>query len=38
MIHAKFRRIVQKPGDIGQPGYWSDGVKPASAAAKPPAP
>jgi apolipoprotein D and lipocalin family protein len=25
---SKFRKIVQKPGDIGRPGFWSDGVKP----------
>ncbi len=24
---AKFRRIVQKPDDVGKPGYWSDGIK-----------
>jgi apolipoprotein D and lipocalin family protein len=24
----RFKKFVQKPQDIGQPGYWSDGVKP----------
>ncbi len=24
---AKFRKIVQKPDDIGKPGYWSDAIK-----------
>jgi apolipoprotein D and lipocalin family protein len=24
---SKFRKFVQKPEDIGQPGFWSDGVK-----------
>ncbi len=25
---SKFRKFVQRPADIGQPGFWSDGVKP----------
>lgn len=25
---TKFRKIVQRPGDLGRPGFWSDGVKP----------
>jgi apolipoprotein D and lipocalin family protein len=23
---AKFRRVVQRPDDVGQPGYWSDNI------------
>ena len=25
---SKFRKFVQRPEDIGRPGFWSDGVKP----------
>ncbi len=25
---SRFRKIVQRPEDIGSPGFWSDGVKP----------
>ena len=25
---TRFRKIVQRPIDIGQPGYWSDDIKP----------
>jgi apolipoprotein D and lipocalin family protein len=25
---SRFRKFVQRPEDIGQPGYWSNGVKP----------
>jgi apolipoprotein D and lipocalin family protein len=25
---SQFRKFVQRPADIGQPGFWSDGVKP----------
>jgi apolipoprotein D and lipocalin family protein len=25
---AKFRKFVQTPDQIGQPGFWTDGVKP----------
>ena len=25
---SKFRKIIQRPDQIGAPGYWSDGVKP----------
>ena len=23
---SRFRKIIQRPGQIGQPGFWSDGV------------
>jgi apolipoprotein D and lipocalin family protein len=27
---SKFRKFIQTPAQIGQPGFWSDGVKPAA--------
>ncbi len=31
---GRFRKVIQKPDQIGQPGYWSDGMIQSSTAAK----
>jgi apolipoprotein D and lipocalin family protein len=33
---SRFRKLIQTPDEIGQPGYWSDGVKPGGLAATSP--
>ena len=31
---TRFRKIIHKPGQIGAPGFWSDGIKPPGATPK----